>query len=88
MGPWVWARVSAKTKNLAVYTAGGFKVAHVDSDDVSYERRRDDARLMASAPDLLGALTLVRMSSGWQCLSDASKAVIVAAIAKATGEQT
>lgn len=46
-----------------------------------------DWHLIAAAPDMLGALWLVRMSAGWQHLSGESKAVIDAALAKATGEQ-
>lgn len=42
----------------------------------------------AAAPDLLAALQLVRMSAGWQYLSDESKTVIDAALRAATGDQS
>lgn len=46
-----------------------------------------NARLIAAAPDLLEALQLVRMSFGWQVLSDETKSVIDAAITRATGDR-
>lgn len=42
-------------------------------------------QLIAAAPDLYYALALVRMSMGWQYLSEESRAVIDAALAKALG---
>lgn len=47
-------------------------------------QREANARLIAAAPELLAALSLVRMSAGWQYLSEESRAIIDAAISKAT----
>jgi hypothetical protein len=43
-----------------------------------------DGNRLEVADDLLDALQLVRMSAAWHYLSDESKAVVVAAITKAT----
>ena len=52
-------------------------------DDASAELKQRVALFLA-APDMLGALELVRMSNGWNYLSGETQAIIGAAIAKAT----
>lgn len=63
-----------------------------DGAEKSVSERKDGAKVVplyaVNAPELLAALSLVRMSAGWQYLSDESRAVIITAIAKATGEQS
>jgi hypothetical protein len=83
-GPWKLRRDAAGNEYGAIYGADdalvattGFRVAVGSSEDMG------NAHLIASAPQLLEALSLVRMSAGWQYLSDEARAVIVAALSRA-----
>lgn len=66
---------------------GNFETDGDAEDVIARVTYECDIPLVIAAPDMLAALQLVRMSAGWQYLSDESRAVIDAAIAKATGEQ-
>lgn len=65
---------------------GGLEIQGIDNCIVSCLQR--DQWLLGAADELLAALQLVRMSAGWQYLSDESKTVIDAALRAATGDPT
>jgi hypothetical protein len=96
-GPWSWG--AAYGHHSVLIEAEGGKVVGTVRDCVQAgldkhgmhvwqqtEEGRANARLVAAAPELLEALQLVRMSTGWQYLSDESRAVIDDALSKALGE--
>jgi hypothetical protein len=83
-GPWLMAgddfvyalnERGTNSFTVLIQTAGEWRISN--------EERAANARLIAAAPDLLVALNLVRMSAGWQYLSEESRRVIANAIAAA-----
>ena len=84
-GPWTVDQYRCGDKELIVSEAG----AVIDIDDCTMEERQErftNARLIASSPDLLMALSDLRTEGGFRDLSHLEE--IDALIAKATGERT
>lgn len=92
---WTASHKSPGTLHYGVYDERGALLAHLQvSGPVESNRRWDEARLMAAAPDLLEvartALTCIERSTEFNIGNPAyeqAQARLGAAIAKATGEQ-
>jgi hypothetical protein len=82
-GTWRSSFKTTKTNNLGIYTDDGSLLATLDVHQLAtppvMARRKQDARLMAAAPELLAAL--IRCESC--CTNDAVGQQARAAIAKA-----
>lgn len=82
-GPWT------DNKDIRVRGHGsiglGLCFVNCEPDSPSDIEARANAHLIAAAPDLLEALHVVGMSAGWQYLTFETRALIEAAISKATG---
>jgi hypothetical protein len=90
-GPWAFAKYSKKRFGLGVRGHGAFFFLQCVDDDADNPQSRADARLIASAPELLEALKKFalkhRHTYGLDGAWDEEITMAEAAIAKATGEK-
>jgi hypothetical protein len=85
-GPWIWAW--QRTPQAKVYSVIGAGEVIARVHEGSIKRAEANARLIASAPDLLAALILALpyVEDASDSASPADQEIIRAAVARATGE--
>lgn len=79
-GPWISIEVGL------IIAKGGHTVALIPTNN-AWMPVKDNARLIAAAPDLLDALVCAAQSAGFQYMTYETREMIDAAIAKATGRE-